>query len=165
MTEEQTRAYEYLERYHQATIRASGLERQVERLRAEAENIKSTSAVEMGWTGRMETDKRGRKIKVMAPVPRGGNGSGGNDKITNTMCDLADKSTELDEQRKLCDQLLAETEHAIAARVEDETKRVALTLRHIDRLSYEMIGNVVKYSTSHARKIYYEALQELGSER
>ena len=163
MTDEQTKAYEYLERYHQATIKASGLERQVERLRAEAENIKSTSAVETGWTGRMETDKRGRKSKVMAPIPRGGGGSGGNDKITSTMCDLADKSTELDKQRKLCDRLLAETEHAIATRVEDETKRVALTLRHIDRLSYDLIGDAIKYSVSHTRRIYYEALQELGA--
>lgn len=164
MTDEQTKAYEYLERYYQATIKASGLERQVERLRAEAENVKSTSAVEMGWTGRTVTDKRGRKSKVMVPIPRGGNSSGGNDKITSTMCDLADKSTELDEQHALCERLLAETEHAIATRVEDETKRVALTLRHIDRLSYEMIGDAIKYSVSHTRRIYYEALQELGAE-
>ena len=161
MTEEQKRAKKYLDRYRHACTEIKYLEAEIESLRSQAENIKSVSAVELGWTGQVKKDKRGRKYKVMAPVSHRKPKSGNSDQEV-TMCELADKSQERSEKLKdlLC--LKQEIETCINRAVNSTEQRAVLKMRHLLGMTYEEIGDSICYTARHTSRIYYDALKEVG---
>lgn len=158
MTDQQRRALDYLERYHQAQVRAEGLGREVDALRDRAETVRSGLAVDRGWTGKTEKGKH----KVYAPLPRP-QSEPGNRKQTSALCLLADKSKEHDELIEEVGRLRTETEAEIDRLIEDEVKRTILKLRHIVRVLYAEIGATISYSAAHTRRIHHEALYEFGT--
>lgn len=161
MTDNQQRARNFLDRLYDERIKYEQLKRETAELRARAENIKSANAIDVGDTGRIVTDARGNKHAVMAPIPRA-TVNQGNAKQELAHCLLADTSTKRDIQLKVYIETYNEIHNHIDWLIEDELKRAVVRLRHFSGLTYEQIGEVVNYSEAHTRRMYYEALEEMG---
>ena len=161
MTENQERAKKFLQQLYDARIKYEQLRKETEELRSKAEHVVS-ALPETGDTGRTYTDKRGRKIPILAPIPRGTTNQG-NERLEQAYCLLADKSTQCDIQLKRCESIYDELDSHIDWLVESELSRAILRLRHFSDLSFEKIGEVVSYSDQQTRRIYYSALEELGA--
>lgn len=172
MTDNQRRAFDYLNRYAEDAAQINFLEERCLVQRAKVERATSGFGSEMGWTGKWEGKSKitnqiivvkdptlvKKPKKVYAPVSQSGTHSGNQDL---QMLLLIEREEELEDAMHRLEDLAAEMSDYIDQHCEQPGTQV-LKLMYLCRKNYAGVAHVMNYSYSHVRKLHWDSLEEMG---
>lgn len=182
MTDNQIRAKDYLDQYRGVKHELNYLKQRVEYLQAQAESIRSTSDIPVGWTGRyvVPSDKivipksrikrsQAKKNSRQQPdhyekemVVLEGKTTPDPKRHESTLIKLAEQSRKYDRELLIAQGLIEDIESRIKYYCGPIAAAI-LRYRYLSLMTFDEIAKALHYSKRQVIRRHYQALEEFGA--
>lgn len=182
MTDNQIKAKDYLDQYRGVKHELNYLKQRVEYLQAQAESIRSTSDIPVGWTGRYvvpsdkiivpkskhvkksQAKKNSRKSdhyeKEMVVLE--GKTTPDPKRCENALINLAEQSRKYDREILIAQGLIDDIESRIKYYC-GPIEAAILRYRYLSLMTFDEIAKELHYSKRQVIRRHYQALEEFGA--